>query len=325
MQINHPGRQCPQSINPHPLAPSEVTLEMLGGGFGQPRAATESEIAELIRRFAHVATVARATGFTGVQIHAAHGYLISQFLSPIANRRTDQWGGSLENRARFLLRVVRAVRAAVGTDFPISVKLNSADFQVGGFSNEEAQQVVKWLGAERIDLLELSGGTYEQLVMIGAGSDAAEAMKTSTRQREAYFLKYASLIKPVATMPVMVTGGFRTRGGMQDALGDSSVEMIGLGRPMCVDPEIAGKLLRQEADSAPMWEQRLSLPADALGPDVAPEMHRQIETWGKQGWFCLQLIRLGNGLSPDLEMSVLDAFHGYTKNEADAAASLQRG
>jgi 2,4-dienoyl-CoA reductase-like NADH-dependent reductase (Old Yellow Enzyme family) len=325
MQINHPGRQCPESLNPHPLAPSAVKLDMLGGGFGEPRAATQEEITDLIRRFVHVATVARATGFTGVQIHAAHGYLISQFLSPIANRRTDEWGGSLENRARFLLNVVREVRKAVGPEFPISVKLNSADFQVGGFSNEDAQQVVKWLGLEKIDLLELSGGTYEQLVMIGSGSDAAEAMKESTRRREAYFLKYASFIRPVATMPLMVTGGFRSRAGMDEALADGSVDLIGLGRPMCVDPELPGKLLRGEVEQGPTWEHRLSLPAGALGADTAPAVHRQVETWGKQGWFCLQLIRLGNGLAPDLNMSVLDAFIGYVSNEAQAAASLQYG
>lgn len=325
MQINHPGRQCPETLNPHPIAPSAVTLDMLGGGFGEPRAATQEQIADLMRRFAHVASVAQATGFTGVQVHAAHGYLISQFLSPIANRRTDEWGGSLENRARFLLGVVREVRKAVGPKFPISVKLNSADFQAGGFSNEDAQQVVKWLGVEKIDLLELSGGTYEQLVMIGSGSDAAEAMKESTRRREAYFLKYASLIKPVATMPVMVTGGFRTRAGMQDALAEGSVDLIGLGRPMCVDPEFPGKLLRGEVDHSPTWEHQLSLPAGVLGTDTPPAVHKQVETWGKQGWFCLQLIRLGNGLAPDLSMSVLDAFNGYASNEATTTARLQHG
>jgi 2,4-dienoyl-CoA reductase-like NADH-dependent reductase (Old Yellow Enzyme family) len=134
MQINHPGRQTPKTMNASPIAPSAVALDLPGQAFGQPRAATEAEIIDLIRRFAHVATVARDAGFSGVQIHGAHGYLISQFLSPIANRRTDAWGGALENRARFLMEVIGAVRHAVGIDFPIAVKLNSADFQKGGFS-----------------------------------------------------------------------------------------------------------------------------------------------------------------------------------------------
>ncbi|MDP9084451.1 MAG: NADH:flavin oxidoreductase/NADH oxidase family protein [Pseudomonadota bacterium] len=326
MQINHPGRQTPKSLNANPLAPSAVSLQIPGDGFGEPRGASEAEILDLIRRFASVAAVARDSGFTGVQIHAAHGYLISQFLSPVANRRSDEWGGSLENRARFLLQITRAIRAAVGADFPIGVKLNSADFQAGGFSNEDAQRVVKWLGAEKIDLLELSGGTYEQLVMIGAGSEPVPAarVRDSTRRREAYFLEYASLIKPVANMPVMVTGGFRTKSGMEEALADGSADLIGLGRPMCIDPELPRRLLAGEVDRGTTWEHRLALAPDALGKDVAPALHRQIETWGKQGWFCLQLIRLGNGSTPDLDMSVLDAFDGYMRNEAQTAARLQR-
>jgi len=327
MQINHPGRQTPKSINAHPLAPSAVALQLPGDAFGEPRPATGIEIRDLIRRFAYVASIARESGFTGVQIHAAHGYLISQFLSPLANRRDDEWGGSLQNRARFLLDIVRAVRAAVGPDFPIAVKLNSADFQLGGFSNEDARQVVKWLGEQKIDLLELSGGSYEQLVMIGAGSDTAftARIRESTRRREAYFLEYAALIKPVALMPVMVTGGFRTKAGMEDALAQGAADVIGLGRPMCVDPELPRRLLAGEVECGTSWEHRLALPSGALGPDNTPAVHKLVETWGKQGWFCLQLIRLGKGLAPDLNMSALDAFKGYAENESRTAALLRRG
>jgi 2,4-dienoyl-CoA reductase-like NADH-dependent reductase (Old Yellow Enzyme family) len=324
MQINHPGRQTPKALNANPLAPSAIALRLAGEGFGAPRAATEAEILNLIRRFAHVASVARETGFTGVQIHAAHGYLISQFLSPIANCRSDAWGGGLANRARFLLETIAAVRNAVGLDFPVAVKLNSADFQHNGFSNQEAVQVAQWLGDAGIDLLELSGGSYEQLVMIGAGDEAASPppLQQSTRRREAYFLEYASLIKPVSPMPVMVTGGFRTKQGMEDAIRSGGTDLVGLGRPMCIDPELPGRLLSGTADTASTWEHRLALAADALGPNMDPAMHRQVETWGKQGWFCLQLIRIGRGLEPDLQMTVLDGFNGYLENEARATAAL---
>ena len=116
----------------------------------------------MVERFAFAAAVARETGFDGVQLHAAHGYLFSQFLSPRTNQRKDEWGGDLAGRARFLLEAVAAIRAEVGTDFPIAVKLNSADFQRGGFSFEESQIVAGWLDAAGVDLIEISGGTYEQ-------------------------------------------------------------------------------------------------------------------------------------------------------------------
>ncbi|MEO5641387.1 MAG: NADH:flavin oxidoreductase/NADH oxidase family protein [Sphingomicrobium sp.] len=324
MQINHPGRQTPEAINPHPLAPSAIQLQVAGGGFGQPVAATAEDIADLVARFAHVATVARETGFTGVQIHAAHGYLISQFLSPIANHRTDQWGGSLENRARFLLDVVAAVRAAVGADFPIAVKLNSADFQKGGFTDDDARQVTAWLGEAGIDLLELSGGTYEQLVMIGAGqSPETEApIRESTRHREAYFLQTAASLRPAATMPFMVTGGFRSAEGMRQALASGATDLIGLGRPMCVEPDLPLRLLNGETAIGPTWENRLRMAPDALDPATDPVLAQQIETWGKQGWFCLQLLRLGNGLRPDLDLSVFQAFNDYMASEASATEAL---
>lgn len=146
MQISHAGRQTQKNINPHPKAPSAVTVALPGGRFGEPVALTGEEIIALIGRFAHAAGVARETGFDGAQIHAAHGYLISEFLSPRINLRTDEWGGALDGRARFLLETVKATRAKVGADFPVSVKINSADFQRGGFSFEDSQVVCTLAG-----------------------------------------------------------------------------------------------------------------------------------------------------------------------------------
>ena len=189
MQINHPGRQTPRRVCEQPVAPSAVPLALPESAFAHPRAMTPEEVADVPRRFAEVATIARQAGFTGVQVHAAHGYLLSQFLTPLVNRRDDRWGGDIAARASLLLEVVRAVRAATAPGFCISVKLNSSDFQQGGFSTEDCLQVVRWLGEASVDLIEISGGNYEKPAMMGSGA------KESTVRREAYFLDYARLIK----------------------------------------------------------------------------------------------------------------------------------
>ena len=245
MQINHPGRQAAKMSALSPLAPSPVQLDLLGL-FGKPRAMQEEDIQDVIRRFAFVAESARETGFTGVQIHGAHGYLLSQFLSPIINRREDQWGGPLENRARLLLAVVDAVREAVGPDFPVSVKLNSADFQKGGFTLEECTRVASWLGEAGLDLLEISGGTYEQLALLGHHGEESTYQapkRESTKRREAYFLDYAVAIREATSIPLMVTGGFRSRALMEQAVGQGELEMIGMARPLCVDVDIPRRLI----------------------------------------------------------------------------------
>ncbi len=164
-QLSHTGRQVDSAINPEPLSPSNVEIDLprgAGFSFAPPRPMSEAQIAEAIAQFGRSAALARRAGFTGVELHAAHGYLISQFLSPLSNRRTDRWGGSLENRARFLLAVIAAVRAAVGPDFPIGIKLNTSDFQKGGFTNAECLRLVERLNGSTLDLLELSGGSLEQ-------------------------------------------------------------------------------------------------------------------------------------------------------------------
>ena len=138
IQLSHPGRQCPKGLNKETVAPSAVPFSpMLATTFGTPRELREDEIQEIIQRFAKAAQVCEQAGFEGIQLHGAHGYLISQFLSPLTNKRQDQWGGSIENRMRFLLEIYQAVRAVTSAQFIISVKLNSADFQRGGITEEE--------------------------------------------------------------------------------------------------------------------------------------------------------------------------------------------
>ncbi|HPW29348.1 MAG TPA: NADH:flavin oxidoreductase/NADH oxidase family protein, partial [Rhodoferax sp.] len=233
-QISHPGRQCPRLVNLTPLAPSEVQLNAVAN-FGKPRAATEADIQDVIQRFANTAALVQEAGLHGVQIHSAHGYFLSQFLSARTNLRQDQWGGTLPNRARLLLEVVRAVRARVGQRYPISVKLNSSDFVKGGFTLDESVQVVQWLNDAGVDLLEVSGGTYEQLEFFKALPESE--VRDSTREREAVFLEYAKSIKAVARMPIMVTGGFRTLAGMEAALAGGHTDMLGVARPFCLDPD----------------------------------------------------------------------------------------
>lgn len=326
MQISHAGRQSPRYVTNTPLGPSDEQLGILGN-FGKPRALTEAEILDFIQRFAKVAVIARETGFTGVQIHAAHGYLISAFLSGVTNRRNDAWGGSLENRARFLLETMRATRRAVGADFPVGIKLNSDDFRKNGFSNEDCLKVVQWLNAESVDLLEISGGNYEQPALLGHQGDASTATprRESTRKREAYFLDYAERIRTVATMPLMVTGGFRTREGMEAALADKACDVIGIGRPLCTHTDVAGELIRGEIRELPAFEHTLKMAEKGLFSPTSPVMlFKMLNIFGSQGWYYLNLFRLADGLGPDLQRGTLSSFFAYIWTEYAAAFRMHR-
>ena len=233
-QLNHPGKQIPNFMTKEPVAPSAIALKRgLEKGFNKPRALEENEILDIISKFATAARLAKEVGFTGVQIHGAHGYLVSQFLSPSHNQRDDQWGGSLENRMRFVREVYKAVRAEVGTDFPVGIKLNSADFMKGGFSEEDSMQVIKQLSEDGIDLIEVSGGTYESPAMVGH-RDKDDQPKASTVKREAYFLEYAESVRQHTDKPLIVTGGFRSSKGMSDALNSGACDFVGLARPFAV-------------------------------------------------------------------------------------------
>lgn len=236
MQINHPGRQVQISMGGTAWAPSSVALDLGKHSklFVQPKAMSEAEIAETVDRFAATAQAAERAGFTGVQVHAAHGYLLSQFLSPLTNQRTDAWGGSLENRARFLLDVVRAVRARVARGFAVAVKLNSADFQRGGFSENDAKQVIRWLNDEAVDLVELSGGSYESPAMQGRTADGR------TLAREAYFLEFARELAAEARMPVMTTGGIVRRAVAERVLGEG-VAVVGMATALAVAPDLPAR------------------------------------------------------------------------------------
>lgn len=239
VQINHPGRQTLSTVSSRIVAPSAVRVKVPGGMFPKPRALEPAEIEELIERFATTAEICVRAGFDGIQLHAAHGYLISQFLSPLANQREDDWGGDPERRRRFILELARATRSAVGSDKVVAAKLNSADFQRGGFTEEESLEVIRVLGEEGLDFIEISGGTYERPAMVGAKQVHQSA---STAAREAYFLEFAERAKEVTKTPLMVTGGLRSSRAMREAI-DEGVDIVGIARPVCLEPDLPQRLI----------------------------------------------------------------------------------
>ncbi|MFK0153212.1 NADH:flavin oxidoreductase/NADH oxidase family protein [Streptomyces sp. NPDC090493] len=233
MQINHPGRQIGSDMPGVVWGPSAVAVDLgrHSSRFGKPVAMTPEQIKATVTRYAVTAQRAEQAGFDGVEIHAAHGYLLSQFLSPLVNKRTDQWGGSLENRARMLLDVVRTVRAAVSPSFAVAVKLNSADFQRGGFDADDARQVIQMLAPLGVDLVELSGGSYESPAMSGRPADAR------TQAREAYFLDLARDLVETSPLPLMLTGGITQRCTADKVL-ESGVAVVGMGTALAVTPDL---------------------------------------------------------------------------------------
>lgn len=327
MQLAHAGRQSPVYVTREPLAPSAVPLDILGA-YAKPRALTGAEIEDFIGRFARGAGLARETGFTGIQLHAAHGYLLSDFLSPQLNQRTDEWGGSPGNRARFLLEAIKAVRAAAGADFPISVKLNSTDFQKGGFTIEECLRVVRLLNETDIDLLEISGGSYEQPGMVGHRGRVENYdpdTRASTIEREAYFLEYAGAVRDVATMPLMVTGGFRSRRVMEQALADNDgdADVIGLGRPLITDPHFVKRLFEGTTEAAEPIERNLTLGRGLFGPQSRWFLMKALNAFGMIGWYYMQILRLGDGRETNLHMSTLRGLLGHFINEFRTARAIK--
>jgi 2,4-dienoyl-CoA reductase-like NADH-dependent reductase (Old Yellow Enzyme family) len=315
-QLSHPGRQVSRYIAPEPLAPSAGPAVNVMKAFGRPRALRPDEIDDIIGRFARAAAVLERAGLDGVELHAAHGYLISQFLSPLTNQRDDGWGGDLAGRARFLLEVVRAVRAATRRGFTVAVKLNSADFQRGGFAPEESMAVVAMLETEGIDLLEISGGNYESMALFGVEEDG----RPSTRAREGYFLEYARQVRRTTRLPILLTGGLRTGAGMREALASGALDVVGLARPLCVRPDLPRALLDGSAgDQRPAEAPPLQLPGrPASDPRLAA-----LQAAAQTGWYVEQLRRMASGLDPDPSMGPLGPAVRYLGLDAVQAMMLR--
>ena len=234
VQLNHPGKQAPKTIAKETVAPSAVPL---GNGlnklFSTPRALTTSEVEELVQKFVTSAKITKEAGFSGVQIHAAHGYLISQFLSPHDNRRTDKYGGSLENRMRFLKEIYLGMREELGKNFTIGIKINSTDFKEDGLTEEDSLKTIIELANLGLDFVEISGGTYERPAMMGA---------TSKSTNQVFFAEYSKKLKQKIEIPVVVTGGIRSINAMNTLLNDNTTDFIGIARPLTIDPNIPNKI-----------------------------------------------------------------------------------
>ena len=297
MQISHPGRQVYANMGVEPVSASntKVTLDGIANKmFAPARALTEDEIRGLIRRFAETALAAQAAGFDGVQIHGAHGYLVAQFLSPLTNLREDAWGGPLENRARFLLEIIRAIRDRVNAEFIVGVKLNSADFQRGGFDISDSEQVVDWLNAEAVDFVEISGGNYESSAMMGNSQDGR--IESSTEKRELFFFDFAKRISETANMPLMVTGGVTKRETAESALNEAGVDMVGIGRAFAYNPKLVSDWRADKALDITIgragWKDK------SMGALAGMAMTKQ------------QLYRLGDGLPIKRKQNALLALLG---------------
>lgn len=309
VQLSHPGRQCPKGLNKETVAPSAVPFSpALATTFGTPRELREDEILDIIQRFARAAQICEQAGFEGVQLHGAHGYLISQFLSPLTNKRQDRWGGSIDNRMRFLLEIYQAVRGATSEDFIISVKLNSADFQRGGISEEDVIQVFKAIDAAGIDLIEVSGGTYEAPAMAGV---KAEKRKASTLAREAYFLEFAERIRQEVRCHLMVTGGFRTVQGMNTALASGACDFIGIARPFAVEPDLAHRLLAGQ-------DVRYGVDKIKTGIPLVDKMAIM-----EIIWYAAQFKDIAQGKQPNPKLSPLKVFFKYLKGNLTAVIKGQ--
>ncbi len=265
-QLGHAGAMAYPPIS-NPKGPSALDLPGLAAS-----AMTADEIAALPAQFAQTAKLAQSAGFTGVQVHAAHGFLLSQFLSPLFNRREDGYGGSIENRMRLLLEVIDAVRNALGPDMPIAVKLNATDQLEGGLGQEDALTVAAALDATGIDLLDISGGTY----FPGAKSASDSGGKGP------YFLDFAKRARQVTRKPLMATGGFKTLAQASDAVSSGTVDMVGLARALALEPGLPA-----------LWQQ-------GKMPEPAFPRFQDPPEGGVTAWYTMCLTAIGeSGPAPD--------------------------
>lgn len=301
MQINHPGKQSPKSVSQQPVAPSAIPINGdAGSGFNPPREMTLNEIKETIERFVTTAVIAKKAGFTGVQIHGAHGYLVSQFLSARDNRRFDEYGGTLENRMKFLVEIYTGMREALGKDFPISLKINSTDFSDKGFSLEDSIAVIKKMDELGIDHIEISGGDYEKPKMMGDG--------------EVYFLDYAKKVSEKVEVPISVIGGFRRQQSMVDAITETNVSMIGIGRPLVLNPELPNQL--REGTYKDITLPRLTTKVKALD--------KIIGGFVGLAYYEQQIRRLGNNQKPVVHTNAWSPLFELAKTHGAKAFSKRR-
>jgi 2,4-dienoyl-CoA reductase-like NADH-dependent reductase (Old Yellow Enzyme family) len=307
VQLSHPGRQVNRYVNGRPVSPSGGPAVKLAGAFARPRALTLAEIAEVRARFVDAGARVVAAGFAGVELHAAHGYLISTFLDPAHNRRSDAYGGDLGGRARLLLEIVAGLRAALPAGAAVAVKL---DARPG--ADAELAELGRLLQAAGVDLLEVSGGSYEAPAMFGLDA-RGEALAP---EHESPFWNAAATLSAAVDVPVMLTGGFHTRAEVDAALAAGVCDLVGAGRPLAVRPALAGAFVRGETDV-------LDRPAPRLG---GPAVLRQLMgAAAGAGWHRIQLARTGAGRGPLLGLPALVAALDYTSTDWTQALLARRG
>lgn len=279
-QLGHAGAMTHPPIG-KPRGPSALDLPGLSCV-----ALTLAEIKALPPQFAQTAQHAKALGFSGVQIHAAHGFLLSQFLSPLFNKRTDAYGGPLANRARLLFEVLEAVRSAVGPSFPIAIKLNATDQLAGGFAEDDALQVVRRLDQSSIDLIDISGGTY----FPGAKS-ASDGTGSGP-----YFAAFGKAARAFTTKPLMITGGFKTARQAVATIRDGATDIIGLARAFIIDPDLPETWRKAEAE--------ITFPRFSQPPEG-----------GITAWYTQQLTHLSEDRSFDPDADLIKALTAYNDRD----------
>lgn len=330
VQLSHAGRQSTPSVCLNPVGPSNIGVTKPSSvmpDFGVPRALSDEEIEEIVTRFAEAASVVKSSGFGGVQIHAAHGYLLSSFLSPKVNNRSGPYGGELSGRTRILMEVIDAVRDAVGESYPVSVKINSSDFQKGGFTHEEAIQVVEWIDSTcKVDMVEVSGGNIENVALLGGEGFMNRVLtQNSTLVREAYFVEFAHSIRSSIShgTRLMVTGGFRSRTVMEEALVSGKCDLIGVARPFCGDGSSVPDFLTSPEGVLPSYENSLKLPSWLRCWIVYFPIGRAINVFSKQLWFYTSMIRMGQGLPVDHNLSLISTAITAQRLDDSKAAALK--
>lgn len=290
-QIGHAGALSHRPIS-QPAGPSALEI----GSFrcaGMSRA----EVEQLPDMYARTARLAKDVGFTGVQIHAAHGFLLSQFLSPLFNHRNDQYGGSIEARSRIIVEVIKKVRRAVGPRFPVGIKINSSDQLEGGLTQAEALEAIRILDRTSIDLIELSGGTY--FPGAKASSDASGGGP--------YFVEFSLRAKQMTDVPLQVTGGIKTRVDALESLTSGAADTVGLARAMVLNPALANDWLAN------------------TGGDPAFPTFEAPPAGGITAWYTMRLTAIGNDCESRFKMDLPSAISLYEeRDECRCATWLRR-
>lgn len=280
-QIGHAGALSYSPIS-QPKGPSALDIEGL-----KCAGMSNSDIQELAPMYARTALHAKNTGFSGVLIHAGHGFLLSQFLSPLFNHRSDKYGGSIEARSRIILEVINEVRQTVGPSFPIGIRINSTDQLEGGLTEIDALEVVRLLDQSSIDLIDISGGTY----FPGAKSSSESSSKGP------YFLDFTRLARGVTKLPLMVTGGFKKRDQAIDAIAGGTVDMVGLGRAMALNPGIANTWLND----------------DGIDPEFP--RFKDLVPGGMTAWYTMRLIAIAEDREDQFDMDLPSAIKVYEERD----------